>query len=295
MKPLTGTGVALVTPFDKALNVDFQSLEKLLAHITDSSVRYWVVHGTTGEAATTTPEEKKEILTFIQAHNPKQLPIVLGMGGNSTQEVLKAIDNTNFEGIHAAMIASPHYNKPSQEGIEEHYKTIAAACPVPVIVYNIPARTGTNIQAETTLQLSKHSNIVGIKEASGNLLQCIEIAQGGSSKFLLISGEDMLTIPMLSIGAVGVISTIANIFPKAMSYMTEFGIEGNYPATKRYVWELLPATQLISQLGNPVGTKQLLAHLGICQPHVRLPLVAPSLSPSLEEAIAKAIQRREEE
>lgn len=276
-KKLTGTGVALVTPFNDQLQVDYQGLEQLLAHIADSQVRYLVVHGTTGEAATTTPEEQKEILAFIQAHNPKQLPLVLGFSGNNTQVVLQAIATTDWQGIDAAMVASPYYNKPSQEGIYEHYKAVADACPVPVLLYNVPARTGSNIAATTTLRLGKHPNIIGVKEASGDLVQCIEIAQGKADDFLLISGEDMLTLPILAIGGSGVISTVANGFPKTMSRLVGLGLRGNFEAARPHVWSLSPACQFIGQAGNPVGTKQLLGALGICSPHVRLPLVtAPS-------------------
>lgn len=268
-----GTGIALVTPFDEQLQVDFQALERLLAHITDSDVRYLVIHGTTGEAATTTPEEQKEILAFIQAHNPKQLALVLGISGNNTQAVLQAIATTDWQGIDAVMVASPYYNKPSQEGIYAHYKAIADACPVPVLLYNVPARTGTNMDSDTTLRLSTHANIIGIKEASGDLVQCMEIVQQKPADFLLISGEDMLTLPMLAIGGAGVISTVANGFPKTMSQLVDLGLKGDFLAARPHLWSLSPACQFIGQAGNPTGTKQFLSALGICQPYVRLPLV----------------------
>ncbi|MEM9417408.1 MAG: 4-hydroxy-tetrahydrodipicolinate synthase [Bacteroidota bacterium] len=284
-----GTGVALVTPFDAQLQVDFQALEKLLAHITDSQVSYLVVHGTTGEAATTTSTEKQEVLAFIQAHNPKQLPIVLGMGGNNTQAVLQAINSTDWQGVDAVMVASPSYNRPSQEGIYEHYKAIADACPVPVVLYNVPARTGVNIAAATTLRLSIHPNIIGIKEAAGDLVQCMEIARGKADDWLLISGEDILALPMLAIGGAGVISTVANGFPQPMSQMVTLGLQYDFEAAQLHAWSLWPACRLISQAGNPVGTKQLLAALGICQPYVRLPLVAAS--PALSEEIQLVISQ----
>lgn len=284
IKKLIGTGVALVTPFEKDLSVDFQGLQKLLSHIADSNIRYLVVHGTTGEAATTTLEEKKEILAFVHAHNPHSLPIVYGLGGNNTHEVICTIEKNLFQGIDAVLVASPYYNKPTQEGIYQHYKAIADVCPVPVILYNIPARTGTNMAALTTLRLSEHPNIIGIKEASGDLLQCMEIAQGGLDNFLLISGEDMLTLPMMAVGAVGVISTIANGFPKKMDRVVDLALQGNDAAARSHAWALLPLDRLICRAGNPVGTKQLLAALGICKNHVRLPLVtAPA-------ALAQAIQ-----
>jgi 4-hydroxy-tetrahydrodipicolinate synthase len=277
-KKFIGTGVALVTPFDEKRNVDFHGLKKLLDHIADSKVDYLVVHGTTGEAATTTPDEKKEILSFIYAHNPNHLPIVCGIGGNNTQEVINIIKNTDFQGIDAVLSASPYYNKPSQEGIYQHYKAIAEACPVPILLYNIPSRTGTNIEATTTLQLSEHPNIIGIKEASGNLRQCMEIAKSKRDKFLIVSGDDILTLPMIAVGAVGVISTLANGFPITMSHMTDLALQGNFAAAQSHIGALLAIDTLIGLAGNPVGTKQLLAVLGICKNYVRLPLVTAPAS-----------------
>jgi 4-hydroxy-tetrahydrodipicolinate synthase len=287
IKKFIGTGVALVTPFDAKLNVDFQGLQRLLDHIANSKVSYLVVHGTTGEAATTTPEEKKEILSFVRAHNTNNLPIVYGIGGNNTHEVINTIKNTPFQGIDAVLSASPYYNKPSQEGIYQHYKAIAEVCPVPILLYNVPSRTGTNMTAATTLRLSKHPNIIGIKEASGDLLQCIEIAKGKHSDFLIISGDDILTLPIMAAGAVGVISTVANGFPKTMSHMVDLALQGNGAAARPHAWALLPIDRLIGQAGNPVGTKQLLAALGICKNYVRLPLVtAPaSLAQKIQAAV----------
>jgi 4-hydroxy-tetrahydrodipicolinate synthase len=286
-KKFIGTGVALVTPFDAKLNVDFQGLQRLLDHIANSKVSYLVVHGTTGEAATTTPEEKKEILSFVRAHNTNNLPIVYGIGGNNTHEVINTIKNTPFQGIDAVLSASPYYNKPSQEGIYQHYKAIAEVCPVPILLYNVPSRTGTNMTAATTLRLSKHPNIIGIKEASGDLLQCMEIAKGKHSDFLIISGDDILTLPIMAAGAVGVISTVANGFPKTMSHMVDLALQGNGAAARPHAWALLPIDRLIGQAGNPVGTKQLLAALGICKNYVRLPLVtAPaSLAQKIQAAV----------
>ena len=273
MTRFTGTGVAIVTPFDEELKVDFQGLQKLLIHITNNKVSYLVVHGTTGEASTTTPEEKKSIISFIHAHNPENVAVVCGMGGNNTHEVINTIKNTDFRGIDAILSASPYYNTPSQEGIYQHYMAIAKACPVPVLLYNIPARTGANISTETTLRLSKHPNIIGIKEASGDLLQCMEISKGKHDDFLLISGEDTLTLPMIAVGAAGVISAIANGFPKTMTHMVDLVLQGDDAAARPYSGSLLPINRLISQMGNPVGTKQMLAALGICENYVRLPLV----------------------
>ncbi len=289
MKKLIGTGVALATPFDQKLKVDFQGLEKLLKLVAESNTNYLVVHGTTGEAATTTPEEKRMILSFIQAHNPNSLPIVCSIGENNTHELIKTIEHTDFQGIDAVLTISPYYNKPSQEGIYQHYKAIADVCPVPLLLYNVPSRTGSNVHAATTLRLSEHANIVGIKEASGDLLQCIDIAKNKPHNFLLISGEDMLTVPMMAVGAAGVISTIANCFPQMVSQMVNLALQGNYAAAQQCAFGLLKPSQLIGRAGNPVGMKQLLKALSICQNYVRLPLV------TVPDEIVKEVQAITEE
>jgi len=293
MKKLIGTGVALVTPLDAKHHVDFQGLEKLLAHVTASNVRYLVVHGTTGEASTTSWEEKKEILTFLRTHNASRLPVVCGISGNNTREVINTIEHTDFQGIDAVLTVSPYYNRPSQEGIYQHYKAVADACPVPLLLYNVPARTGATIEAATTLRLSGHPNIVGIKEASGNLLQCIAIAKDKPKSFLLISGEDMLTLPMMAIGASGAIATVANVFPQIMSEVVDFALRGEYASARTNALSLLQPTSFISQAGNPVGTKQLLAALHICHNYVRLPLItAPALLAREAELIVAAHSKK---
>ncbi len=272
-----GTGVALVTPFDAALQIDWSGLERLLERVATSGVDYLVVHGTTGEAATTTPEEKKAILRFVQAHNPRKLPIVCGVGGNSTQEVLRTLEDGAWQGVDAVLTVCPYYNRPSQEGLCQHYAAVADACPAPLMLYNVPARTGVNLAAATTLQLSAHANIVGIKEASGSLLQCMEIAAEKQQDFLLISGDDMLTLPMMAVGAVGLISTLGNAFPHKMSEMVTLGLRGDFVKAQQHAFDLLGLFRLVfDRGGNPVGTKQLLALLGVCEPYVRLPLVRAS-------------------
>jgi 4-hydroxy-tetrahydrodipicolinate synthase len=269
---LQGTGVALVTPFDERLAVDFKGLAKLLQTTSEGGVDYWVVHGTTGESVTTQPTEKEQILAFIQANNPRNLPIVYGLGANDTSELLRQIDRMDFKGIDAILSVSPYYNRPSQEGIYLHYQALANACPVPLILYNVPSRTGSHIAPETVIRLSEHPNIIGIKEAAGNLIACIEIAKDKPADFLLISGEDLLTIPIIAIGGVGVISTLANAFPKQVAGMVRAALHNDYKLARRYQSELLPFHQFIAQGGNPVVTKQILAGLDICKNHVRLPL-----------------------
>jgi 4-hydroxy-tetrahydrodipicolinate synthase len=275
MKKFYGTGVALVTPFLEDGTIDFKSLKKLLNH-TAKGVDYYVVMGTTGESATLSKTEKKKVLEFVINNNSKKLPIVFGIGGNYTQEVIQTIRETNFEGIDAILSVSPYYNKPSQEGIYQHFKLIADASPVPVILYNVPGRTASNITAETTLRLTNHKNILGIKEASGNLEQCMNIAKSKPKDFLLISGDDMLTVPMYAIGGVGVISVLANALPQPFKKMKDFSFEGNFKKASVEQFKLLEINGPMYEEGNPVGVKFLLSLKGICLPAVRLPLVIAS-------------------
>jgi len=226
MKKLYGTGVALVTPFTDQSEVDFKSLKKLLNH-TAKGVDYYVVMGTTGESTTVSAEEKKSILQFTRDNNIKKLPLVYGIGGNHTQQVLDSIRNTDLSGVDALLSVSPYYNKPSQEGIFLHFKAIADTSPVPVILYNVPGRTASNITAETTLKLAAHPKIIGVKEASGNLEQCMRIARDKPKDFLLISGDDLLAVPLYALGAKGVISVLANAYPVIFRRMKEFSFAGD--------------------------------------------------------------------
>ncbi len=275
MKKLYGTGVALVTPFDESGNIDFASLKRLLVH-TAKGVDYYVVQGTTGESATLTKEEKRRVLSFVVQNNRKNLPIVYGIGGNNTASVLEEIENTDFRHIDAILSVSPYYNKPSQEGIVHHFNFVADASPVPVILYNVPGRTSSNLTAATTLRLARHKNIIGVKEASGNLEQCMKIAKEKPAPFLLISGDDMLTVPMYSIGGVGVISVLANAFPLAFKKMKEYAFAGDYPKASKELFKLVDINPPMYEEGNPVGVKQLLHEMGVCGSNVRLPLVQAS-------------------
>lgn len=270
-----GTGVALVTPFDENQEVDFRGLEKLLIH-TAKGVDYFVVLGTTGEVATVSPKEKQEILRFVKENNPKNLPVMLGMGGNNTREVLKNIEATDFKGVDGILSVSPYYSKPSQEGIIEHFTTIANASPVPVILYNVPGRTGSNMHHDTTLRLAEHSNIIGIKEASGNLEQAMHIARHKPDDFLLISGDDMLTVPMMSVGAEGVISVLANGFPEIFKKMINAGLKGDFKTAQQEVFKLMDINPLMYTESNPVGIKHVLTSMDVCDNYVRLPLIPAS-------------------
>lgn len=284
MKKLYGTGVALITPFTESLEIDYKALKKILSH-TSKGVDYFVVMGTTGEAATLTEVEKKEVLQFVKDNNPKGLPIVFGIGGNNTQHVLETIAETDFKGVDAILSVSPYYSKPSQEGIYQHFKQIADASPVPVILYNVPGRTSSNLTAETTIRLAGHKNIIGIKEASGNLEQCMKIADRAPKDFLLISGDDMLTVPLYAIGGKGVISVLGNAFPVLFRKMKEHAFNANMPKASAEQFKILDINGPMYEEGNPVGVKYVMSLMGLCQPFVRLPLVLPSLA--LQKRIEK--------
>jgi 4-hydroxy-tetrahydrodipicolinate synthase len=275
MKKFYGTGVALVTPFDAKGAIDFKSLKKLLTH-TAKGVDYYVVMGTTGESATITADEKKKVLEFVKANNRKNLPIVFGIGGNNTQQVLDIIKSTNLKGVDGILSVSPYYNKPSQEGIYQHFKAVADASPLPVILYNVPGRTASNLTAETTLRLANHKNIIGVKEASGNLEQCMKISKNMPKDFLLISGDDLLTVPLYSIGAKGVISVLANSHPVIFKKMKEFAFAGNFAKASQEQFKLLEINGPMYEEGNPVGVKQVLQEMEVCSNMVRLPNVPAS-------------------
>ncbi len=280
---LKGTGVALVTPFTSTGDVDFEALERLLQH-TDRHVNYRVVHGTTGESVTTTPTEKAQIFAFVRQHNPKKLPLVYGLGGYHTQAILESFKHIDLEGVTAILSVAPYYNKPTQEGLFRHYQVVADASPVPVILYNVPGRTVTNISAETTLKLAQHPNIIGIKEASGNLNQVIEIAKGKPDDFLLISGDDLLTIPMISVGCCGVISVLANGIPELFCQTIQQALEGDFGAAAESLFRWKKLNNMMYYEGNPAGIKQLLQTIGVCRHTVRLPLAEVSEQLQLEIA-----------
>ncbi|MCU0447269.1 MAG: 4-hydroxy-tetrahydrodipicolinate synthase [Microscillaceae bacterium] len=273
-----GVGVALVTPFNEDYSIDFQGFTQLLKHTyaEGKGVDYWVVQGTTGESATLGKDEKKQILQFVIEHNQAQIPVVYGIGGNHTQEILTTIQKTDFAGIDALLSVSPYYNKPSQNGIYEHFRAIADASPVPIILYNVPGRTASNMKAETTLRLAEHPNIIATKEASGDLVQCMEIAKHKPQDFLLLSGDDLLTNSMIAIGAQGVISVLANAFPEIFRKMTHSALQNRFAEANQALYKLLEINPLMYEESNPVGIKQVLQYQGICGNQVRLPLLRAS-------------------
>ncbi|AKD04435.1 4-hydroxy-tetrahydrodipicolinate synthase [Pontibacter korlensis] len=273
---LRGTGVALVTPFTKELAVDYEALRKLLDFVLDGGVEYLVVNGTTAESVTTTTQEKAEILQVIRKHVNGRAPLVYGLGGNSTQHVLDTIASTDLEGVSAILSVSPYYNKPSQQGIYQHYVQVANASPVPVILYNVPGRTASNVAAETTIKLASHENIIGTKEASGNLEQCMYIAKHRPEGFMLISGDDMQTVPMATFGAEGAISVLANAFPGKFSNMVRLALDGNFKEASNLLLSFVDINPLMYEEANPVGVKAVLERFGVCSSQVRLPLVEAS-------------------
>ena len=288
-KQLYGTGVALVTPFKEDESIDFDSLKKLVSHCTDKGADYLVVQGTTGESATTTTDEKREILAFVKDNNPGNLPIVYGLGGNNTRELLDKIKQTDLTGVDAILSVSPYYNKPSQQGIVNHFNMIADASPAPVILYNVPGRTSSNLTAQTTLELSAHDNIIGVKEASGNVEQAMEISRLMPDNFMLISGDDMLTVPLYSIGAVGVISVLANAFADIFKTMKDAAFAGDYVGARKAAFRLTDINPHMYSESNPVGIKYVLEQQGVCHHRCRMPLSSPS--PALRLSIDKVLER----
>ncbi len=275
--PFTGTGVALVTPFRKQETIDFSKLESLINHILAEGADYIVALGTTSEAATMTETERHALQDFIVESVGGRCPVMLGLGGNNTLAVTDAIANTNFDGISGILSVAPYYNKPNQRGLAQHFKQIADASPVPVIIYNVPGRTGVNIMAETTLQLATECpNIIGIKEASGNIGQVMQILRSKPANFAVISGDDALTYPMITLGASGVISVMANALPKEMSSMVRYAMKGDIKKALPLHYRMLPLMNAIFEEGNPSGIKALLEIEGLIGNTLRMPLVKVS-------------------
>ena len=274
----TGTGVALITPFRRGQEtVDFTKLEGLIENIITSGVDYIVALGTTSEAATMTESERAAVLEFIVETVAGRLPIMLGMGGNNTLRLTDTIAATSFEGISGILSVAPFYNKPNQRGLMQHFRSVSEASPVPVVIYNVPGRTGVNITAETTIALAKECpNIVGIKEASGNIAQVMEILRQRPEGFSVISGDDSLTLPMLAMGADGVISVMANALPKEMSQMVKLALKGDLKKALPLHYRMLPLMNAIFDEGNPTGIKALMEMQGQINNVLRLPLVKAS-------------------
>lgn len=276
-KQFKGTGVALVTPFQQDLSVDVEALVRIVNHCIDGGVAYLVVLGTTAETATLTADEKQLVIDTVVSTNKGRLPLVLGVGGNHTAAVVAQLQTTDLSDFSAILSVSPYYNKPTQEGIYQHFKAVAEASPLPVILYNVPGRTASNMLPDTVLRLARDfDTIIGIKEASGDIVQAMEIIREKPEGFLVISGDDMITLPMVLAGGSGVISVIGEGFPKEFSEMVRLGLQGQVEKAYTLHYKLMPAIDMIFEEGNPAGIKAVFSELGLANPFVRLPLVQAS-------------------
>jgi len=277
MRELVGTGVALVTPFNQDKSVDFEGLEKLVNFQIDNGVNYLVVLGTTGEPATLNSQEKEQVKQTVINTNKGSLPLVIGIGGNNTLNVVEEIKNTDLSAFCAILSVSPYYNKPTQEGIYQHFRAISEASPLPIIVYNVPGRTGKNFEPKTVLRLANDfKNIVAVKEAAGDIVQAMRIIKDKPKDFMVISGDDMIALPMTLAGGSGVISVIAQGLPKDFSEMVQQGLSGNIKRANELQYKIMDSIDYIFEECNPSGIKALLKKVNICSDNVRLPLVATS-------------------
>jgi 4-hydroxy-tetrahydrodipicolinate synthase len=273
MSKFIGTGVALITPFKEDLSLDLEALKKLVNFQIENGVDYMVVLGTTGESATLSEEEKQQVIDTVIETNNGRIDLVLGVGGNATAKVVEELETRDLSAFDAVLSVSPYYNKPSQEGIFQHYKAIAEASAKPVIMYNVPGRTGSNMLPETVERLAKIENIIGIKEAAGDIVQAMKMIDTTPKDFLVISGDDMITLPMVLAGGHGVISVIGQGFPKEFSQMVKLGLERKVEEAYALHYKVAPSIDLIFAEGNPVGIKALLEKRNICSNSLRLPLV----------------------
>lgn len=289
INPLIGTGIALITPFSADKSIDFTGLEKLINHCIAGGVDYLVSLGTTGESVVLSKVEKQQILDFTVQIVAGRVPVLAGFGGNDTAKVIDEITTFNLDGIYGILSASPSYNKPSQEGIYQHYKAIANCTKLPILLYNVPGRTARNVEAATTLRLANDfENIIGIKEASGNIEQCMQIVKHRPNGFLVISGEDNLTLPMISFGCEGVISVVGQAVPKAYAGMVRAALDGNYVLAQQLHFKCIDLTNMLFEENNPAGIKAALKALAICEENLRLPNVP--VNRNLAERIASEMK-----
>jgi len=276
---LKGMGVALITPFKDDESIDFDALSRIVEFQIKNGTDYLVVCGTTAETPTLTEQEKEDIKNFVVSINRGRLPIVLGVGGNNTRAVVEKMQQIDLTGIDAILSVTPYYNKPSQEGLYQHYAAIAKASRLPIVLYNVPGRTGVNMSAQTTLRLANEfNNICAIKEASGNFNQIDDIIKNKPTDFLVISGDDGITFPLITLGAVGVISVIGNAFPKEFSRMVRLALQGDYKSARSIHHRFTELIELLFVEGNPAGVKSMLAVMGFIQNKLRLPLVPNTIN-----------------
>ncbi len=269
-----GTGTAMVTPFHKDGSIDFKAFENLIEYQIRNRIDYLVFMGTTGEAVTLTRDEQSAIIQMAVECIDGRIPLVIGIGGNNTRGIESTLRHTDFTGVDAVLSVSPYYNKPQQKGIFHHYQSVAGLCPVPVIIYNVPARTGSNIQAGTTLRIAREiPNVIGVKEASHDLAQCAHIIKDKPENFLVISGNDDLALPFMALGGDGVISVLSNAFPREFSQMLRWCLQGEFVLARDIHWHLFDVMEGIYADGSPSGVKAVLHIKGLIQHHLRLPLV----------------------
>ncbi len=274
---LKGTGVALVTPFQSNGAVDYPALENLITHVIKGGVDFVVALGTTAETPTLSTKEKQEILAAVVKACDGKLPVVCGLGGNNTEELVAQLREFDLHGVDAILSVTPYYNKPSQEGLYQHYKAVANATNKPIILYNVPGRTGCNLLPATAIRLANDfKNIIAIKEASGNIVQCMELIQNKPDNFTVLSGDDNLAVAQMAIGMEGIISVAANCFTKEMTDVINLAIVGKFDKARKTFYKILPGIDLLFAEGNPAGVKNVLANMGICEQHLRLPLVPVS-------------------
>ena len=279
VKKFKGTGVAVVTPFKNDFSIDFAAMGRVVSHVIDGGVNYIVVMGTTGESATLSKDEKKAIITHVKEVIDKRVPLVVGIGGNNTQEVINFIRQTNLNDVDGILSVAPYYNKPGQRGLFQHFKAIATCSQLPLIIYNVPSRTACNITADTCLELAHEcDNIVGVKEASGDMNQIMKIIKGKPENFILISGDDMLTIPIIACGGSGVISVLANAFPEQCSEIVNYALKGNFKSAREIQFRFIEMTEMLFIEGNPSGVKAMMNIMNLCNNTLRLPLVPVSRS-----------------
>jgi 4-hydroxy-tetrahydrodipicolinate synthase len=277
MKRIKGTGVAIVTPFKNDSSIDFTAFGRVIDHVINGGVNYIVAMGTTGESVTLTKDEKQAIISYVVESVENRVPLVVGIGGNNTQEVINCIRHSDLTGVDGILSVAPYYNKPSQRGLFQHFKAIATCSPVPVIIYNVPGRTCSNISSETCLQLANEcENIIGIKEASGDISQIMRIIKGKPENFSVISGDDILTIPIIAAGGSGVISVLANVYPAQCSELVNHSLKNNFKSAREIQFRFMEIIELLFIDGNPSGAKAMLNIMNICQNTLRLPLVPVS-------------------
>jgi 4-hydroxy-tetrahydrodipicolinate synthase len=289
MKRFKGTGVAIVTPFKNDSSIDFAALGRVINHVITGGVNYIVAMGTTGESVTLSKEEKKAIISYVVEAIDNRVPLVAGIGGNNTQEIINLVRHSNLTGVDGILSVSPYYNKPSQKGLFQHFKAIATSSPLPVIIYNVPGRTCSNISSDTCLELAHEcENIIAIKEASGDIIQIMRIIKSKPENCGVISGDDMMTLPIIAAGGIGVISVLANAFPAQTSEMVNLSLKSNFKSAREIQFRFLEMIELLFIDGNPSGVKAMLNIMNLCQNSLRLPLVP--VSRTIFTRIQKAIE-----